>query len=1466
MKGTKLAVVEHLKTCPFEVMREFILMNDSKMETLQATIEAQATEIRDLRQRLAAVGFRVFINANSHSKDGILLSGGYDGSIKVNLCDICSHLTISKIFNAETGRMTKNIQGHVLKSIWNLDNLECMATLQGHQDGINSIILLGDSKLASTSSDRTIKIWDIATQSLLHTIEDCSSEVLDATSSPDMLFASCFDASIAVFDLNTFTKRHTMRGHNWEVWKVGYSDGVLFTGSFDHTIKRWDPRTFTETCTLIGHKTPTCINQLAIGNFSGTRAQEIIVARSSVLELLKVDSATGKIHTILSHDVFGVIRCITPFRLTGASKGTSTLTLTPLDYVVVGSDSGRIVILEYNPAKNLFNRVHMETYGKTGCRRIVPGQYLAADPKGRAVMIGKESFEPVRLALTRELQVRNSAAELTISSPLEAHKAHTICFYLVGVDVGYENPIFAAIEVDYSDADQDPSGKAFQNLEKVLTYYELDLGLNHVVRKWSEPVDSKANMLIHVPGGTEGPSGVLVCSENYITWMHQDCTPCRVPIPRRLDPLQPTPTEDGDATEWARSVIVVSGVVHKLKKGFFILCQTEEGDMFKVTMDYETGADGVNSPVQNLKIKYFDSIPVAGGMVLMKTGLLFVASEFGNHLGDDDEDQVEYESSIIPQDHDTIVPFQPRGLRNLTVVDEMDSLSPLIDAKVLNLTEEDTPQIFAVCGRGARSSFRILRHGLEATEIAVSELPGNPSAVWTVKASAKDEHDSFIIVSFVNATLVLSIGETVEERTDTGFLDSTPTLMVGQLGDDALVQVYPKGIRHIRADKRVSEWKASGNKTVVKAACNQRQVIIALSSFELVYFELDGTGQLNEYQDRKELGVPVTSLSMGKVPEGRQRSKFLAVGCYDSTVRIISLDPDNCLGSLAVQALSAPPESLAIIEMFDTGTAVGSTYLNIGLQNGVMLRTTLDSVTGSITDSRQRFLGSKPVKLFEVSLQGQPALLALSTRPWLSFVYQSRTKLMPLSYEMLEYGSSFSSEQCPEGMVAIAGNTLRIMVVERLGAVFNQHVVPLKYTPRRFVLLPHHNNFVIIETDHNTWSPAIKAQKLAANQNDMDENAEDPEELPPEQFGLPKAEPGQWASCVRVLNPLTAETLSVIDLDNNEAAFCVQVVTFPTTFPGETFVIVGGGQNTVLAPKSCAKGILKTYKVVGNGTALEYLHTTDLEEVPNALCPFHGRLLVGMGKSLRIYEMGKKKLLRKCEARTFPNCIVGIHTQGHRIVIADIQESIHYAIYIHQDNRIFIFADDTACRWITASVMTDYDTIAGGDKFGNIFVNRLPQDISEEVDEDPTGNKLVYEKGYLHGAPHKIPHLCEFHVGETITAIQKAGLVPGGREVLIYTTILGRVGVLVPFISKDDVDFFQTLEMHMRQEAGPLCGRDHLTYRGAYVPVKNVIDGDICEFFNLIPVEKRRAIAEELDRSVAEVAKKMEDLRNRSAF
>ena len=163
--------------------------------------------------------------------------------------------------------------------------------------------------------------------------------------------------------------------------------------------------------------------------------------------------------------------------------------------------------------------------------------------------------------------------------------------------------------------------------------------------------------------------------------------------------------------------------------------------------------------------------------------------------------------------------------------------------------------------------------GLSRLEVTVSSVHMGVSESQPNILS--ETYDSYIILSFVNGTLVLSIGENIEEVQDTGFLSSAPTLAVQQIGDDALLQVHPQGIRHVLVDRRVNEWRVPSGKSIVVATTNKRQVVVALNSAELVYFELDLDGQLNEYQDRKAMGSTVLAMSIGEVPEGRQRTPYL---------------------------------------------------------------------------------------------------------------------------------------------------------------------------------------------------------------------------------------------------------------------------------------------------------------------------------------------------------------------------------------------------------------------------------------------------------------------------------------------------------------------------------------------------------------------------------------------------------------
>ncbi|VUZ43380.1 unnamed protein product [Hymenolepis diminuta] len=1173
---------------------------------------------------------------------------------------------------------------------------------------------------------------------------------------------------------------------------------------------------------------------------------------------MRVDPASGKLYTLLSTEVFGIIRSIMPFRLTGGSK----------DYIVIGSDSGRIVVLEYIPSKNTFEKIQQETYGKSGCRRIIPGQYLAVDPKGRALMIGAVEKQKLVYVMNRDSQAR-----LTISSPLEAHKSNTFVYHIVGVDVGFENPTFACIEMDYEEADQDPTGEAARSAHQLLTYYELDLGLNHVVRKYSEALEEHANFLITVPGGNEVHSGILICSENYITYKNFGDEPdIRCPIPQRRNDL-----DDPD-----RGILFVCSATHRTKKVLFFLVQTEQGDIFKINLEKD------KETVTEIRLKYFDTVPVATAMCVLKTGFLFVASEFGNHhlyqiahLADND-DEPEFSSAMPLEEGDTFY-FTPRPLKNLIEVDTLESLSPIIDLHVADLANEDTPQMAVLCGRGPRSTFRLLRHGLEVTEMAKSDLPGSPNAVWTVKRSSEEEYDSFIVVSFLNATLVLSIGETVEEVTDSGFLGTTPTLTCSQLGDDALVQIYPDGIRHIRADKRINVWRTPGKKTIQRCAVNRRQVVIALTGGELVYFEMDATGQLNEYTERKEMPADVICMALGRIPQNEQRSRFLAVGLADNTVRILSLDPSDCLTPLTMQGLPTAAESLCIVEMGASesenggNSSGGIIYLNIGLNNGVLFRVVLDPVTGELTDTRTRYLGTSPVKLFRVSMQGGEAVLAVSSRSWLSYMYQSRFHIIPLSYEALEYASGFSSEQCPEGIVAICDNSLRILALEKLGAVFNQNSTLLQYTPRRFVFHPESNNAFIIETDHNAYTDDVKeerrkqmGERLLASLTDVHDKEKAAgflsRPLSEEQFGAPKAGPGMWASLLRILNPLNGETLQLCKFAQNEAAHAITMATFINR-PGEYFVIVAISKDLVLNPRSCTGGILRVFRTTPTGDRLDFVHDTPVEDYPSALCAYQGRLLAGVGNRLRLYDMGKKKLLKKSENRHFPNLINGIYGIGQRIIVTDVQESLFWVRYKPRaDIQLVIFADDASPRWVTQLAILDNSTAAVADKFGNVIVLRLPTDVNDNVEEDPSGTRSLWDRNALGGASQKLDMVCHFYVGEVVTRLQKATLIPGGSEALVYSTLSGSLGILIPFISKDAYSFFQHLELHMRTENISLVGRDHLHYRSLYYPCKNVIDGDLCEMYNSLEADKQRDIADEMDKTPTDIAKRLEDMRTRCAF
>lgn len=95
--------------------------------------------------------------------------------------------------------------------------------------------------------------------------------------------------------------------------------------------------------------------------------------------------------------------------------------------------------------------------------------------------------------------------------------------------------------------------------------------------------------------------------------------------------------------------------------------------------------------------------------------------------------------------------------------------------------------------------------------------------------------------------------------------------------------------------------------------------------------------------------------------------------------------------------------------------------------------------------------------------------------------------------------------------------------------------------------------------------------------------------LPPDLFGRPKAPAGTWGSCIRIIDPIESKTVSVINLEGNEAAFSLAIVPFAAK-GGELHLVVGTAADTHIAPRSCSSGYLRTYKFTDDGAGLEFQH------------------------------------------------------------------------------------------------------------------------------------------------------------------------------------------------------------------------------------------------------------------------------------
>ncbi|MBS0604668.1 MAG: F-box/WD repeat-containing protein [Verrucomicrobia bacterium] len=124
-------------------------------------------------------------------------------------------------------------------------------TFPAHSQTVSSIALIGQT-LYSSSHDKSIKIWDLKTNTCTATLQGHTSPIYCLAFDEKRLFSGSSDNTIKIWDVKTNQCTATLEGHTGPVYCLAFDGQKLISGSSDRTIKIWDLETNTCTTTLQG--------------------------------------------------------------------------------------------------------------------------------------------------------------------------------------------------------------------------------------------------------------------------------------------------------------------------------------------------------------------------------------------------------------------------------------------------------------------------------------------------------------------------------------------------------------------------------------------------------------------------------------------------------------------------------------------------------------------------------------------------------------------------------------------------------------------------------------------------------------------------------------------------------------------------------------------------------------------------------------------------------------------------------------------------------------------------------------------------------------------------------------------------------------------------------------------------------------------------------------------------------------
>eukprot|EP00258_Populus_trichocarpa_P005451 XP_002308344.2 splicing factor 3B subunit 3 [Populus trichocarpa] len=317
---------------------------------------------------------------------------------------------------------------------------------------------------------------------------------------------------------------------------------------------------------------------------------------------------------------------------------------------------------------------------------------------------------------------------------------------------------------------------------------------------------------------------------------------------------------------------------------------------------------------------------------------------------------------------------------SLQYISPIQNVAPILDMSIVDYHDEERDQMFACCGVAPEGSLRIIRSGIIVEKLLkTAPIYQGITGTWTVGMKVADLHHSFLVLSFVEETRVLSVGLSFTDVTDlVGFQPDVCTLACGLVGDGLLVQIHQTAVRLCLPTRAAhpegiplsspvcSSWfpanmginlGAVGHDLIVVSTSNPCFLYIlgvrCLSPFHYEIFEMQHLRLLNElscisipqkYFERRRssfMNHAVGSCAAA-LPVGVDTGNTFVIGTHKPSVEVVSFVPGDGLRIIASGTISLTsslgttvsgciPQDVRLV-------LADRFYVLSGLRNGMLLR------------------------------------------------------------------------------------------------------------------------------------------------------------------------------------------------------------------------------------------------------------------------------------------------------------------------------------------------------------------------------------------------------------------------------------------------------------------------------------------------------------------------------------------------